>query len=90
VLLEHKSLSPPLGDCRVFAMRPTERRQWLSIPPQGRRLRANGLPDDTNNGQITFNAVQVSVDPCAVRVIAVHDNLMSLIPIVFTGPPQRY
>jgi hypothetical protein len=40
--------------------------------------------------KITFNAVQVSVDPCAVRVIVVHDSLMSLTPIVFAGPPQRH
>jgi len=37
---------------------------------------------------IALDAVKMSVDPRAVRVVAVQDNLMSLIPIV-TGPSQR-
>jgi hypothetical protein len=63
----------------------------LSIPPQDHRMRPSGLPADTNNGhsEIALNAVQVSVDPCAVRVVAVHYNLVRLIPLVFAGPPQR-
>jgi len=54
-------------------------------------MRPSGLPADTNNGhsEIALNAVQVSVDPCAVRVVAVHYNLVRLIPLVFAGPPQR-
>jgi hypothetical protein len=37
-----------------------------------------------------INAVQVSVDPCAVRALALGDNLMHLTPIVFACPPKRH
>lgn len=43
----------------------------------------------TGIAEIALNVVQVSVDPFAVRVVAVHDNLMRVIPLVFAGSPQR-
>jgi hypothetical protein len=40
--------------------------------------------------EIALNAVQVSVNPCAVRASAVGDNLVRFIPIVFACPPKRH
>jgi hypothetical protein len=40
--------------------------------------------------EIALNAVQVSVNPCAVRAFAVGDNLVRCIPIVFACPPKRH
>jgi hypothetical protein len=40
--------------------------------------------------EIALNAVQVSVNPCAVRAFAVGDNLVRFIPIVFACPPKRH
>jgi hypothetical protein len=40
--------------------------------------------------EIALNAVQVSVNPCAVRAFGVGDNLVRLIPIVFACPPKRH
>ena len=40
--------------------------------------------------EIALNAVQVSVNPRAVRAFAFGDNLVRLIPIVFACPPKRY
>jgi hypothetical protein len=39
--------------------------------------------------EIAFNAVQVSVNPCAVRAFAVGDNQVRFIPIFFAYPPKR-
>jgi hypothetical protein len=39
--------------------------------------------------EIALNAVQVSVNPCAVRAFAVGDNQVGFIPIVFAYPPKR-
>jgi hypothetical protein len=54
------------------------------------RLPADGVPADTNNRHCRdhLNAVQVSVNPCAVRAFAVGDNLVRCIPIVFACPPK--
>jgi hypothetical protein len=38
--------------------------------------------------EIALNAVQVSVNPCAVRAFAVGNNLVRFIPIVFACPPK--
>src|ERR1700735_3013263 len=38
--------------------------------------------------EIAFNAVQVSVNPCAVRAFAVGDNQVRFIPIFFAYPPK--
>ena len=40
--------------------------------------------------EITLNAVQVSVNPCAVRAFAVGDNLVRCIPIVVACPLKRH
>ena len=40
--------------------------------------------------EIALNAVQVSVNPCAVRAFTVGDNLVRFIPIVFARPPKRH
>jgi hypothetical protein len=39
---------------------------------------------------IAVNAVQVSVNPCAVRAFAVGDDLVRFIPIVSACPPKRH
>ena len=40
--------------------------------------------------EIALNAVQVSVNPCAVTAFAVGDNLACCVPIIFACPPQRH
>ena len=40
--------------------------------------------------EIALNAVQVSVNPRAVRAFAVGDNLVRFIPLVFARPPKRH
>jgi hypothetical protein len=40
--------------------------------------------------EIALNAVQVGVNPCAVRAFTVADNLVRFIPIVFACPLKRH
>ena len=40
--------------------------------------------------EIALNAVQVSVNPCAVRAFAVSDNLVRFIPIILACPLKRH
>ena len=72
------------------AWRPTKSRRWLPIPSQDHRLPAAAcLPIPiTGIVEIALNAVQVSVNPCAVRAFAVGNNLVRFIPIVFSCPPK--
>jgi hypothetical protein len=37
---------------------------------------------------IALNAVQISVDPCEVRALALGDTMVRFIPIVFACPPK--